>query len=505
MLDVRRGSQVPRLEHVPLWHTSAADEAVDLAAACGLVMDPWQERVLRGSLGERADGKWSAFRVGLVVPRQNGKNAILEARELAGLFLFGEELITHTAHQGATARSAMMSLMRRMLKVPDLMQYVDGYEGQGQTIKEIDGFKIGNDPGIYLRDGRAIRYATRTGDAGRGFTGDLVILDEAYSLTAAEMGALLPTMSARSVEGNPQLWITSSAGKVSSEYLASVRDEGEDGTAERLAYFEWSSEPDVELDDVDSWYEANPALGVRISEEFVREEFESLTRTDEGREEFKRERLGVWSRVDVEEVFPGWPACADEVMVEARVSGQAVDQSIKSVSFAVDVPPDRSLASISACGTRPDGSFFVEVVDRRDGTEWVAQAVREFTEAQATKGSRAAVYALGSGAVTALADDFKRHRVRVVLVGDREYAGACGAFYDLVKQCNVAHSSQPELNAAVDAAKKKMQGDSLWKLVRQNTVSDISPLVAAILAVAGERKRKPKSDGGRKRRGSIFA
>ena len=33
--------------------------------------------------------------MGLICSRQNGKGALLEARELAGLFLLGEELILH--------------------------------------------------------------------------------------------------------------------------------------------------------------------------------------------------------------------------------------------------------------------------------------------------------------------------------------------------------------------------------------------------------------------------
>ena len=35
-LDVRKGVQLPRIESVPLFVTSAADDAVDLAAAAGL-------------------------------------------------------------------------------------------------------------------------------------------------------------------------------------------------------------------------------------------------------------------------------------------------------------------------------------------------------------------------------------------------------------------------------------------------------------------------------------
>jgi phage terminase large subunit-like protein len=74
-------------------------------------LDPWQEFVLAHALGERADGKWAAFEVGVMVSRQNGKGAILEARELAGLFLLGERLIIHSAHQFDTSLEAFRRLL----------------------------------------------------------------------------------------------------------------------------------------------------------------------------------------------------------------------------------------------------------------------------------------------------------------------------------------------------------------------------------------------------------
>lgn len=94
-----QGHQIPRVTCWPQHVTSAGHEAVDLAASAGLILDPWQAFVLEHALGERGDGQWAAFEVGLVVPRQNGKGSVLEARELAGLFLFGEELILHSAHE----------------------------------------------------------------------------------------------------------------------------------------------------------------------------------------------------------------------------------------------------------------------------------------------------------------------------------------------------------------------------------------------------------------------
>jgi hypothetical protein len=59
-------------------------------------LDEWQQIALEVMLGVAEDGSWSAQEFGLVAARQNGKSAILEARELAGLFLFGEPRIIHS-------------------------------------------------------------------------------------------------------------------------------------------------------------------------------------------------------------------------------------------------------------------------------------------------------------------------------------------------------------------------------------------------------------------------
>ncbi len=63
-----RGAQRPRICSVPPYVSSAGAEAVDLAKMAGLELDPWQQFVLTHALGEREDGRWAAFEVGLVCP-----------------------------------------------------------------------------------------------------------------------------------------------------------------------------------------------------------------------------------------------------------------------------------------------------------------------------------------------------------------------------------------------------------------------------------------------------
>lgn len=67
--------------------------------AAGYDLDDWQSWFLTQALGTLPDATWAATDVGLVVSRQNGKGTVLEVRELGGLFVLGEELIIHTAHE----------------------------------------------------------------------------------------------------------------------------------------------------------------------------------------------------------------------------------------------------------------------------------------------------------------------------------------------------------------------------------------------------------------------
>lgn len=469
---VRKGSQLPRIEHFPLFHTSAADDAVDLAAVAGLDLDPWQVHVLRGSLGERRDGRWSAFRTCLVVPRQNGKNAILEARELAGLLLFGEKKIVHTAHEFKTAYNSMIELMNR-LRACELMDYVKGGAGVSSDvdIRDVDGFKTGNQPSITMKNGHVLQFAARSSGSGRGFTGDLVVLDEAYALKSSEMAALLPTMSAKSIAGNPQVWFTSSAGMPESDLLAGLREQGMDGTAERLAYYEWSADDDSDPLDKDSWYQANPALGYRISEEYVQDEYDTFIAAG-ALEEFNRERRGIWAKLGGESVFPDglWAGLADSASVPSD-----------DLFVTVDVSPSRDGATIAVVSVRADGVVHVEPVKSEAGTDWIGDDLRTMQQ----KWKPRAVLAVAGSATESLVPDWKRLGVKVRLLKFPQYKQACGVFFDLVTQRKLAHTGDPLLSAAVDGAKQQWASDrSSWYWSRRNSDADITSLVAVTIGVA---------------------
>lgn len=487
LLSVERiGSQLPRIEHYPLYATTAADDAVDIAAIAGLKLDAWQEHVLRGSLGERPDGRWSAFRTCLVVPRQNGKNAVLEARELAGLFLFGEQLIIHTAHEFSTARESMLSLITR-IRGSELVEQVAGFDmGAFEEDEDarLSGLKTGNTaPSITLkprrgqRSGNRLVYKARSKGGGRGFTGDLVVFDEAYALNLEQMAALLPTMAARSKLGNPQLWFTSSAGMQGSTFLASLRKQGMSKTGERLAYFEWSTDPSRASDDVDGWYEANPGLGVRISEEYVRDEYDSLAAETGSEEQFRRERLGIWDdSVDGSGVI-------DATKWSDR-KGPLVAPT-GSVVLGVDTSLDRQLTALVAVGAGDDRVPQARLVKCAAGTGWLPGLVARVC-ADHPEVSTIVVDDRGSSAplIPAIEDALEKEHlsVRVVTTSYPDLAEACAITFDLIHEGEMRHAGDAELDAAVHGAEKReSEGAFVWS--RRKGGAAVVPLIAMSLAL----------------------
>lgn len=459
-LGVLKGVQEPRVSCWPGYTSSAGREALDLARSVGLWLDPWQALVLDHALGERHDGKWSAFEVALIVSRQNGKGAVLEARELAGLFLFGEKLILHSAHEFKTAQEAF----RRVLG------WIESKDHLRKRVKRIRTSH--GEEGIELIDGARLRFVARSTGSGRGFSGDCVILDEAYNLGGDAMAALLPTLSARP---NPQLWYASSAGMETSEQLLRVHERGVKGHAGedvgRLCYCEWSADPELPIAGVEAVLQSNPAIGYRISLEFVDSERNALPEW-----EYCRERLGYWPEFGTEQVIDPkvWASLADP---ESDMVGAPV--------FAADCNPERTRSAICAVGTRADGLPGLEVIDERPGTSWVPERYAELRRKWEPPCELILDPAGPAGGwIGALAD----LGIDPLLLNSREMAQACGAFYETAQERQAMRwrvsEHSPALTSALSGAKKRPLGDA-WAWHRRDSLTNIAPLVAATEGLHG--------------------
>jgi hypothetical protein len=486
------GHQRPRIWHAPPSVGSLGREIADLSSLAGLELDDWQiwtleqamvttdDKVFNEILGEY-QAKWAAFEVGVVVSRQNGKGSILEARELAGLFLLGERLIIHSAHQFDTSKEAFSRILMLIENTPDLDREV------ARVVRSH------GEEGIELRNGQRLRFRTRTKGGGRGFTADCLILDEAMYLGAVQVGALMPTLSARP---NPQIWYTGSAGDKDSTQLGRVRARALKMNDPRLFFAEWSinahtdfcpAECDEhdEVDSEESHAKANPGKGIRISLEHIQSEQRSMDPKT-----FLQERLGVGD----------WPVEGDEWRIigkdswEGRTDEASCIVDDKTLVLAVDTTPDRGYSAVAAAGLNDDKLTHVEITsdelkfDHRPGTSWVVPRIKAMWDAI----KPACVVIDKTSQAGSFIKELEAADITVVSPTSAEVALACGEFYSAVvprkdNEPSMVHLDQVPLTNAVAGADKRDLADK-WAWSKRTSAVDISPLVAATLAMWGHRK-----------------
>lgn len=406
-------------------------------------------------MGLRSTGKWAAFSVGLIVPRQNGKGNVLEARALAGLFLLEEELIVWTAHDAKTAKEGFRRIVGHISNTPDLQ-------------RQVAAIKRGNDDrGIELRSGQRLQFIARNSASGRGFSGDCVILDEAFKLDGDDMAALLPTLSA---VPNPQIWYASSAPMASSEQLHNVRKRGLSGNDDRLAFFEWSVPKDADLSSPESWAMANPGYPHLIDDDAITAEWNEFG-ADDDVSRFARERCGIPDEppeVAAVVPLPTWDALVDK---DSRIESHR--------QFALDVSPDRRWSSYGVVGRRSDGLLHVETAHREPGTGWVLDRGVELFEKWLTP-----IRIDKTSPAAAFISQLREKGVQVVEMTTAEHAQACGQFIDATANGRLRHLGQLSLDGALRGAVLRTSGDAeLWG--RRSSKTDITPLVAITLALGG--------------------
>lgn len=499
MTEPLLGAQRPRECWVPpAVSTAQGDDAVELAASAGLILDDWQAWVLKHSLGILPGGQWSAFEVGLLVPRQSGKNTILEARELAGLYLLDESLLIHTAHEFKTSEEHFLRMQSLIEGHPDLDRLVrkvtTSHGSEGIELFPTPTIIYGSDAGAVRRGlaSRRLRFLARSRSSARGFTADLLVYDEAMILSNETVGSSMPTMAA---VPNPQLWYTASEGRHDAYHLARVRRRGLARNDPALMWAEWSAElchefcpkKCTEHDDPASpvtWAKANPGLGIRISLDYLARAHASMDP-----DVFAASHLA----------FTDWPAEADgwSVISEGAWDACADPGSPKAsrpFALAADATPNQSAASIAIAGRRPDGKIVGEIPqgDHRPGTSWVVARLAELAE----RLRPCAITIDPHGPAASLIDQAEAAGLEIVKPTAGEIGQAFGLFYVGVADRTFVHLGAdlaPELRAAVAGAAKRDMGDGAHAWARRSTAIDISPLVAVTLAMWAHGKHAPRA------------
>ena len=468
-----KGSQEPRLKIEPQRVTTDGADAALLMSEYGYTLDQWQKSVIDCWLGKDEDGQYNVTSAGLALPRQNGKNVCLEAREFFGLVVGGERIL-HTAHQVRTAkksfrRLAAMFTDKRHPEVTDIVKQIRYTNGEEQ---------------IELDNGGSIEFSARSRQAARGFDGiSLVVYDEAQELTDDQVEAMMATLSA-SATGTRQIIYTGTPPYPGcpGEVFRRRRTVCETDPGKHDAWHEWSVTgkdiTEINVGDRTLWYMANPALGIRLTEDFTAEELRTMSADG-----FARERLGWWMPVVETQAEYAidkdvWDACgSDELKPEGKTAYGA--------QFALDG------SEVSLCGAviKEDGTARISLIERRltgQGVQWLADWLNARYKAATC------VVIDGRNGVDVLIDKInKTWRAKNSIIRPRykDIIAAVGGLTDALNEKSLTwYKPQTAFrDSAITATKRPLAGG--WTFGGENA----TPIAAAALALWGAKvsKRDP--------------
>lgn len=485
---MKTGRQTPTFEAVGEYAYTYGSEVVEMFEEDGgATFYPSQKYEMDLLLARNVDGSPAALTIGISKPRQNGKS--YAARFYAVyMSVFEHRNVLYSAHHSTTTNKmfkALCDLFESPEKYPDFSEDVKnisharGYEGIY--------FKDWKDDDGQIHDGGCIEFATRTNSGSRGGTYSVIVIDEAQELTADQQEAMLPVISAASEVRDAarmpqQIFIgtppsPTCRGTVFADMHKSAH-EGESGTW----WLEWAIVDDNITETlrtadraIELAYETNPAMGYRIAEKTILNEYETMS--PDG---FARERLGWWSPTyERQEIYaiPAsvWDAC---MSYDQKPEGKTA----YGVKFTADG------AEVVLCGAviPKDGKARISLIDRRPtgyGTQWLADWLNQ----RYNKAS--CVVIDGRNGVDVLVEkinDTWRMKGSVIRPTARDVIASVSTLTDALNEQTVTWYEGQEVlrDSAVTSTKRPIAGG--WGFGGDNS----APIEACALALWGAKNSK---------------
>lgn len=437
------------------------------ASLLGVKLKPAQEQALTVLCAQRGQFAMGAplpvprfTRVVELLPRRVGKTSALFALAVGRCAAVPDYTIVYCAQSGHKSRERYMGLRRELER----------------HAKGLGGFRFRESRGeerIEFANGSRILFLPPIAASFRGDAADLIVLDEAQEIDAADqaglMGAVLPLMDTKP---SGQLVVCGTAAEARRGLLWDSLARGRSG---KWGILEYAAEDDDDVDDERVWHRVHPGIGTLTTIEVIRERHDEMTS-----ESFAREYLGR---------FPQDAATAGINAVTWASAGTEFAARPARFALAFDVAVDRSDAAIVAAWRDTSGQGYVEVVEHRPGTTWLTTRAAELARQHKVPLAYDAI-----GASLDIADELARSKPRPELVGTNaiEFSTACASFASQVIDGRVQHFRQPPLDHAVAAAGRRTIGDR-WAWSRRASGSSISPLVAATLALRAYDQRPARS------------
>ena len=490
---MKTGRQEPTFSVVGEYAYSVSDEVIEMFEEDGgATFFPSQKLELEYMLARNANGSPASMTVGIAKPRQNGKS--YAARYYAVYMgVFEHRNILYSAHHSTTTNKmfkALCDLFESPERYPDFyndvkhVSHVRGYEGIY--------FNDWVDDDGNINEGGSIEFATRTNSGSRGGTYSVIIIDEAQELTADQQEALLPVMSAASdisdIEKMPQqIYIGTPPGPACrGTVFNDMHKAAHSEEPTKTWWLEWSIESKDLLKDIPNaeWalklaYETNPAMGYRIAEDTVLNEYENMSIDG-----YARERLGWWAPVITKATnyaIPEdvWDACKSS---ELKPEGKT--------AYGVKFTPDGSEVALCGAVIPEEGSARISLIERRQtgmGIQWLADWLNERYK------SACCVVIDGRNGVDVLIDKISgtwKIKGSVIRPGVRDVIASVSTLTDALNEKTVTWYEGQEMlrECAVTSTKRPLSGG--WGFGGENS----APIEACALALWGAKNSKRDPD-----------
>ncbi|WP_460994416.1 terminase large subunit domain-containing protein, partial [Sinomonas soli] len=449
---------------------------------------PWQKALLLRMLELLPDGTLRFRTVVVLIARQNGKSTLSQVLALWFMIVWGWPLVLGTAQDLETAEEVWQGAV-------DL---VEEDEGLSELLKRV--VKVNGKKALELTNNTRYKVKAANRKAGRGFTGNLIMLDELREhqnweawgaitkTTMAQAEALVLALSnagdntsvvlgylrkmAHEAVGDPDGICEELAAAAVGPTLLDVeglQDDGEEfdeddlegfeQDEDTLGLFEWSAPPGCDKRDREGWAHANPSVGWNPG--FTERTIAAACKTDP-EWVFRVEVLCQWPDGVLGGPFPpgAWDACKNtpETLPDGTQRIAEADRIVGKVWAGVDQSHDRSMTYLAFGGWRADGTPQVEIVAARHGSDWVKGYLmdpkrRERVTALAGQSKGAPISPL----LAQLAEDAEFDVPVVEWAGSDLTAGWADVF-DSVRDGTVRVNPQPVLDIAAATAVLKVFG-----------------------------------------------
>jgi phage terminase large subunit-like protein len=260
-------------------------ELLGFQTSLGPGLMPWQHDMNALATELHPDGRFVYRQVVIEVMRQQGKTVDLLSMMVARALRRPGTQIAYTAQTRLDARKRLLDTWWPIIARSKLAPFIEPRRGSGSE--------------AYLfSNGSMISLVSGTDVSGHGDSLHLGVIDEAWAQHDSHIEqAMRPAM----MTCDAQLWIVSAAGDEKSEYFRGKVEDGraraEMGVTENGCYISYSFADDEDPGDPATWRRRMPALGITVSEDTVRTDYELMDLA-----EFRRAYGCQWPDV----AKPGW-------------------------------------------------------------------------------------------------------------------------------------------------------------------------------------------------------